>query len=56
MTLDRRDFLRTAGTTAGLMLTSRELESAQAQAEKGTLYRLASCSSPIRSIFKSRGA
>jgi sugar phosphate isomerase/epimerase len=56
-TLDRRDFFKTAGaglTAAGLMLTPREEAAAQAQAEQSRLDRIASCSWPIRYIFKSR--
>ncbi len=57
-TLDRRDFLKSAGaglTAAGVMLTPREQALAQAEAEKNRLLRIASCSWPIRSIFKNRG-
>jgi sugar phosphate isomerase/epimerase len=57
MSLDRRDFLKSAGaglTVAGVMLTPRERALAQAQAEKNRLDRIAACSYPIRSIFKSR--
>jgi len=55
--LDRRDFLKSAGaglTAAGVMLTPRERALAQADAEKNRLLRIAACSYPIRSIFKSR--
>jgi sugar phosphate isomerase/epimerase len=55
--MDRRDFLKTAGgsvTAGGLMLTPRERAMAQAQAEKARLDRIASCSYPIRYIFKTR--
>ena len=66
-TLDRRDFFKTAGAgltaavassrpqaAVGLMLTPREEAAAQAQAEKARFDRIASCSYPIRYIFKSR--
>jgi sugar phosphate isomerase/epimerase len=55
--VNRREFFRTAGagfTTAGVMLTPREAAAAQAQAERDRLARLAACTWPIRSIFKSR--
>src|SRR6476659_5290397 len=55
--LDRRSFFKSAGAglaAAGLMLTPRERALAQAQAEKGRLDRIASCSYPIRYIFKNR--
>jgi sugar phosphate isomerase/epimerase len=54
---NRRDFLKTAtaGLTAvGVMLTPRERALAQFQDEKNRLDRIASCSWPIRYIFKSR--
>ena len=54
---NRRDFLKsaTAGlTAAGVMLTPRERALAQFQDEKNRLDRIASCSWPIRYIFKSR--
>src|SRR6266545_4153224 len=53
----RRDFLKraTAGLTAvGVMLSPRERALAQFQDEKNRLERIASCSWPIRYIFKSR--
>ena len=53
--MDRRDFLKTAGaglTAAGVMLTPAEQAHAAAQAEADRLARLASCSWPIRFIFK----
>jgi sugar phosphate isomerase/epimerase len=56
-TLDRRDFFKTAGaglTAAGLMLTPREGALAAAQAEKAKLDRIASCTWPVRYIFKTR--
>jgi sugar phosphate isomerase/epimerase len=56
-TLDRRAFLKTAGaglTTAAVMLTPQERARAAAQAEKDKLDRIASCTWPIRFIFKSR--
>lgn len=56
--LDRRGFLRTAGagvSAAGLMLTHHAEASATAQwTEADRLARIASCSYPIRSIFKTR--
>jgi len=58
--LDRRGFFKTAGaglSAAGLVLTSGNDASAAAQAawtEKDKLARIASCTWPIRSIFKSR--
>jgi len=54
---NRRDFLKTATaglTAAGVMLTPRERALAQFQDEKNRLDRIASCSWPIRYIFKSR--
>jgi sugar phosphate isomerase/epimerase len=56
-TLDRREFFRTAGaglTAAGVMLSPREQARAQAQAQKERLDRIASCTWPVRFIFKSR--
>src|SRR5712691_4495910 len=56
-TPNRRDFFRTASaglTAAGLLLTPREQALAQNLAEKNRLDRIASCSYPIRYIFKSR--
>ena len=56
-TVDRRGFLKTAGaglTAATAMLTSREQAMAQAASEKDKLDRLASCTWPIRQIFKTR--
>lgn len=55
--IQRRDFLKTATaglTAAGTLLTSRERALAQFQDEKNRLERIASCSWPIRSIFKQR--
>jgi sugar phosphate isomerase/epimerase len=54
---NRRDFLKTATaglTAAGVMLSPRERALAQFQDEKNRLERIASCSWPIRSIFKQR--
>jgi len=54
---NRRDFLKSAAaglTAAGAMLTPRERALAQFQDEKNRLDRIASCSWPIRYIFKSR--
>jgi len=55
--LDRRGFLKTAGaglTAATSILTSREQAMAQTASEKDKLDRLASCTWPIRQIFKTR--
>jgi sugar phosphate isomerase/epimerase len=61
--MDRRDFLKTAGAgvaslaaTAGepAMMTERERAAAQTAAEKARLDRIAGCSWPIRSLFKTR--
>jgi sugar phosphate isomerase/epimerase len=57
--MDRRDFLKTAGagvTAATAMLTPRERALAQSVSEKARLDRIAGCSWPIRSLFKTRGA
>jgi sugar phosphate isomerase/epimerase len=57
--MDRRDFLKTAGagvTAATVMLTPRERALAQSASEKARLDRIAGCSWPIRSLFKTRGA
>ena len=56
--IDRRDFFKTAGAglaAASLALTSGEPASAQGLVEKDRLARIASCSYPIRYIFKNRG-
>jgi sugar phosphate isomerase/epimerase len=73
MSLDRRDFFKTAGLgTLGACLTESALSAKldaqspsptpsqvpstlQPMSEKDKLYRIAACSYPIRSIFKSRG-
>src|ERR1700754_3989218 len=58
--LDRRGFFRTAGAgfgAAGLLLTRESGASAEMQpqwSEKDKLARIASCSYPIRYIFKTR--
>jgi sugar phosphate isomerase/epimerase len=55
--LDRRNFFKaaTAGVTAaGVMLTAREQALAQSLAEKARFERIAGCTWPIRSIFKTR--
>ena len=60
--LDRRGFFKTAGaglSAAGLVLTGNEAAGAAAAqggawTEKDKLARIASCTWPIRSIFKSR--
>jgi sugar phosphate isomerase/epimerase len=54
----RRDFLKTAGaglTAAGLALAPGDRVDAQSWTEKDKLARIASCSWPIRYIFKTRG-
>ena len=56
LTLGRREFLRTAGAgiaAAGTM-TAREPAAAQALAEKARFDRIASCTWPIRQLFKTR--
>ncbi len=58
-TVGRRNFLKTAGaglTAAGIALTPGERADAQMWGEKDKLARIASCSWPIRFIFKSRQA
>jgi sugar phosphate isomerase/epimerase len=55
--MERRDFLKATGaglTAAAVALTPREQALAQAAAEKGRLDRIAGCSWPIRSLFKTR--
>lgn len=55
--MHRRDFFKTAGagfTAATVMMTPREQALAQAAAEKARLDRIAGCSWPIRSLFKTR--
>jgi len=55
--MDRRDFLKTTGagfTAATVMMTPREAVQAQAAAEKARQDRIAGCSWPIRSLFKTR--
>src|SRR6187549_916748 len=55
--VDRRGFLQAAAaglTTAGVMLTSRERALAQSLAEKSRFERMAGCTWPIRSLFKTR--
>ena len=56
-TLDRRGFLRTTAsglTAAGAMLTPRDEALAQSLAEKARFERMAGCTWPIRSLFKTR--
>jgi sugar phosphate isomerase/epimerase len=56
-TLGRRDFLKAAGAglaTAGVFMTPRERALAQSMAEKARLDRLAGCTWPIRSLFRTR--
>src|SRR6187397_2691763 len=55
--VDRRGFLQAAAaglTTAGAMLTPREYALAQGLAEKARFERMAGCTWPIRSLFKTR--
>ena len=55
--VDRRRFLQTAAaglTAAGVMLTPRERALAQSLAEKARFERMAGCTWPIRSLFKTR--
>ena len=55
--IDRRDFFRAAGaglTAATVVLNPAERALAQFRTDKDRLERLASCTWPIRSIFKSR--
>jgi hypothetical protein len=57
--LDRRDFLKSAGvglTSAGVLMTPREQAIAQSLAERARFERIASCTWPIRSLFKTRQA
>jgi sugar phosphate isomerase/epimerase len=56
--MDRRDFFKTAGAgvaAATAMLTPRERALAQSASERARLDRIAGCSWPIRSLFKTRG-
>jgi sugar phosphate isomerase/epimerase len=55
--IDRRDFFRAAGaglTAATVVLSPAERALAQFNTDKDRLDRIASCTWPIRSIFKSR--
>jgi sugar phosphate isomerase/epimerase len=55
--IDRRDFFRAAGaglTAAGLVLNPTEEALAQFKTDQDRLARIASCSWPIRYIFKNR--
>ena len=55
--IDRRNFIRVAGaglTAAGVALTPGERALAQFKTDKHRLDRIASCTWPIRSIFKTR--
>src|SRR5262245_62437001 len=57
LTVDRREFLRTTASglaAAGVMLTPRERALAQSLAEKARFERMAGCTWPIRSLFKTR--
>jgi sugar phosphate isomerase/epimerase len=54
----RRDFLKTAGaglTASGLLMTDPERARAQGAADKARHERIASCTWPIRQLFKTRG-
>ena len=55
-TLDRRDFLKTAGTglTAAAVMMVPDPAAAQEEARKAALERIASNTYPIRPLFKSR--
>lgn len=53
----RRDFIKTAGaglTAATVIMTLRERAVAQSLAEKARFERIAGCTWPIRSLFKTR--
>jgi sugar phosphate isomerase/epimerase len=55
--IDRRNFLRSAGAglaAAGTVLTRHENSIAQSLLEKARLDRLAACSYPLRSLFRTR--
>ena len=55
--IDRRNFLRSAGAglaVAGTVLTGHAGAAAQSLAERARLDRLASCSYPLRSLFRTR--
>jgi sugar phosphate isomerase/epimerase len=55
--MDRRDFLKTAGTgvtAAAAVMTPREQALAQSLLEKARFERIAGCTWPIRSLFKTR--
>jgi hypothetical protein len=55
--MDRRDFLKTAGagiTAATVAMTPRERARAQQMAERARFERIAGCSWPIRSLFRTR--
>jgi sugar phosphate isomerase/epimerase len=57
MTIDRRNFFRVAGAglaVAGAVVTPAEQVQAQFKTERDRLARIASCTWPIRSIFKQR--
>lgn len=55
-TVNRREFFRTAGAAAGASVAAGLAPAAEAQqwTGKDKLARIASCSYPIRSIFKTR--
>ena len=55
--LHRREFFKAAGaglTAAGVMMTAREQAIAQTMAESAKFERIAGCTWPIRTLFKSR--
>ena len=57
MNMDRRNFFRVASAglaVAGVTLTPAEQALAQFKTDKDRLARIASCTWPIRSIFKQR--
>jgi sugar phosphate isomerase/epimerase len=56
---DRRDFFKQAGaglTAATVLMTPRERALAQGLVQKARLERIASCTWPIRSLFKTRAS
>ena len=57
--MKRREFLKTTGagvTAAAVVMAPRDAAQAQSLAEKARLDRIAGCSWPIRSLFKTRQA
>ena len=56
-TVSRRDLFKIAGaglTAGGVMMTPRERAIAQSLAEKAKFERIAGCTWPIRTLFKTR--